>query len=131
MEFDKLLNERIEKIIQVLGSKAKEYAHQGDRLHNFKVAARIDGVSAVKAAWGMAKKHLVSVIDIVNGDLPNNVEIVDEKIGDMVNYLILMEALLKEERDWFDVAEPKQPYSEPTKKEVANEAMLQGKQFRL
>lgn len=97
-EFEKILTDRLSKIEVVLGTKAKEYAHRGDRLHNFKVAARIAGSSKVKAAWGMAAKHLVSVIDLVNGDLENTQANVDEKIGDLINYLILIEALFKEDQ---------------------------------
>jgi hypothetical protein len=44
-------------------------------------------------------KHLVSVLDIVDdhakGD-KRRIGLVDEKLGDAVNYLVLLEALLKE-----------------------------------
>ena len=94
-DFDKLLNNRLNKIKETLSSKAKEYA-SGDRLYNFKYAAKINNISQEKALWGMATKHLVSVIDLVNGRINLSNEIVDEKIGDMINYLILLEAVLKE-----------------------------------
>ena len=45
----------------------------------------------------MAQKHLVSVMDLVHGKLKSEPVMVDEKIGDMINYLILLEAVLKEE----------------------------------
>ena len=94
--FDAILKNRIESIQIVLGSKAKEYAHGDDRLWNFKVAARANGTTQAKALWGMATKHLVSVMDLVTGRLVSSPEMVDEKIGDLINYLILLEAILSE-----------------------------------
>lgn len=94
--FDQIMKERLQAIVRVLGSKAGEYASKGDRLHNFKVAARIDNETPAKALWGMAKKHLVSIMDMVDGK-PADIPMINEKIGDMINYLILLEAVLKEE----------------------------------
>jgi hypothetical protein len=94
--FDRILKERIEKIQKVLGTKAKEYALGGDRLHNFKTAAAMGQTTQEKALWGMAMKHLVSVVDLVEGRLPVSEYFVNEKIGDLINYLILLEAALLE-----------------------------------
>ena len=96
MEFEKILSARISSIKSVLGNKAKEYAMEGDRLHNFKVAARVKNETPEKALWGMAVKHLVCIIDMVDGKLESTIPMVDEKVGDMINYLILLEALMKE-----------------------------------
>ncbi len=99
--FDKILKDRLDKIVAVLGSKGEEYSSEGDRLHNFKVAARI-GVDAhatpEEALWGMLNKHLVSVMDIVAQchEERCSEEILNEKLGDTINYFILLEALLRE-----------------------------------
>ena len=56
------------------------------------------GQSPEKALVGMLAKHLVSILDIVDA-IPKQIPtpaLVEEKIGDAVNYLILLEALLKE-----------------------------------
>lgn len=95
-DFQEILERRLLKIEEVLVYKAKEYAQDGDRLNNFKVAGRIQNESPAKALWGMAVKHLVSIEDIIEGRLSASDGIVDEKIGDMINYLILLEAVLKE-----------------------------------
>lgn len=94
--FEVILKARIEQIQKVLGAKAKEYALGGDRLHNFKTAAAIARSTAPKALWGMAMKHLVSVVDLVEERLPVTEYFVNEKIGDLINYLILLEAALLE-----------------------------------
>ena len=98
-DFDKLLDRRLEKTREVLGKKGEEYASDVDRLHNFKAAGRMDGESPEKALWGMLKKHLVSVMDMANGitsPIKCTDEYIDEKIGDTINYFILLEARLKE-----------------------------------
>ena len=96
--FENILITRIGKIQSTLASKAKEYA-TSDRLHNFKVAARRLDCTPERALVGMKEKHCVSVQDIVNdldkGILPTD-NLINEKIGDEINYLILLEALLKE-----------------------------------
>ena len=98
-QFNLIVIERIEKITATLQKKAEEYATNNDRLHNFNLASCIDECSASQSLWGMAMKHLVSVIDLVNGDLENTHENANEKIGDLINYLILLEATLQEERN--------------------------------
>lgn len=91
-EFNEIVEYRINRIREVLQKKAKEYATE-DRLHNFKIAARILNTSPEKALLGMAMKHAVSVLDLIEG---RNLEqhIVDEKVGDLINYCILLEAML-------------------------------------
>ena len=93
-EFNKILKNRLKKISDVLGKKAGEYAFNDNRLYNFQAAGRVNGVSTQQALWGMATKHLVSVIDLVEGRLDASEKNIDEKIGDLINYLILMEAIL-------------------------------------
>jgi hypothetical protein len=94
--FNKIVSERVKKIQTVLSAKSKQYALDGDRLHNFKVAARLLKTTPEQALWGIAVKHLVSVEDLVMGRLAPTQETVDEKIGDMINYLVLLEAVLTE-----------------------------------
>jgi hypothetical protein len=100
-KFNQVLNDRIFEIRAVLSSKAKEYATE-DRLHNFKVAARRRNQTPERALMGMKEKHSVSIEDIIDnidkGILPSK-ELLNEKIGDEINYLILLEALLLERVD--------------------------------
>lgn len=96
VEFGNLLDERLEKIQQTLITKAKEYATGEDRLHNFKKASAFTGETPAQVCVGFMIKHLVSVNDLVNQVAPPSPAMIDEKIGDAINYLILLEALLKE-----------------------------------
>jgi len=99
-QFNQVVEDRISKIRAILVKKAVEYASDTDRLHNFKVAAQISSKPCTpeQALLGMWRKHLVSVIDIIESGVKPSVELRDEKIGDAINYLILLEALLIEEK---------------------------------
>lgn len=89
--FEAIFNEQIEQCRKVLFLKAQEYATDEDRLHNFKLAAALTQGTPEQALWGFAVKHLVSISDMVkDGEYPKAVW--DEKIGDAINYLILLRA---------------------------------------
>lgn len=100
-DFGQLVDARIAVCNQTLGRKATEYATD-DRLHNFKVAAALQGIEPETALLGMWAKHIVSVVDIVNkiereGIIPSK-ELLSEKITDVINYPLLLEALIEERR---------------------------------
>ncbi len=98
-DFDKLVDIRLGKIQTTLVVKGKEYRRNNDPLHNFNVAAQLGKTTREKALWGFALKHYVSFMDILDdiekGSLPTE-DIVDEKIGDLINYLVLCEASIKD-----------------------------------
>lgn len=98
-QFDDLVEQRCNKIGKTLIEKGKEYRRNNDPLHNFRVAAKVGNTTEEKALWGFATKHYVSFLDMLNdieqGVLPTE-SYVDEKIGDLINYLILCEASIKE-----------------------------------
>lgn len=98
-EFQDVLTTRLTKIKETLSSKAEEYATDNDKLHNFNVGARLTGQTRERVLWGFALKHYISFLDILDNldkrKLPTEA-IVDEKIGDLINYLVLVEASLKD-----------------------------------
>lgn len=95
-EFDKLLVAQLELTRDILGVKAKEYA-TSDRLHNFKIAAELQGFTPMEALAGMMAKHTVSVYDMAtSGDIYPLAQW-EEKITDHINYLILLKAIAIEE----------------------------------
>lgn len=96
VEFDKIVKNRMSQIEQTLTSKSIEYSTE-DRLHSFKAAARIDNITPKRALWGMFMKHFVSIQDMVFNVREPNLAMIDEKIGDAINYLVLAEAIMKEE----------------------------------
>jgi len=118
--FNEIVEQRINKIRSILTSKAKEYATGTNRFHNFdkaalvlgRVASEVSG-SPEKALWSFATKHLISIIDIIYQEEWKNtmteeqrakyLAMVEEKIGDMINYLILLEGLIKRDTGGVDV----------------------------
>jgi hypothetical protein len=96
--FAKVTAERIQTCLDVLCTKADEYATT-DRLHNFKVAGELQNCTPIKALGGMMSKHTVSIYDLIN-DYESGKEIPislwNEKIGDSINYLLLLNALIVE-----------------------------------
>jgi len=101
-KFNEMLEERIKKTRQVLDSKNKEYATNADKLHNFKRVGAMENCTPEKALVGMWAKHIISILDIVDNISTEKVtkEMLEEKIGDAINYLILLEALIKERYQW-------------------------------
>lgn len=100
-DFDEIVTARMAWCNKTLCAKGDEYARDGDRLWNFKVAARKLNCHPAEALAGMMVKHTVSVDDIIDGLAKGIVppkELVAEKIGDSIDYLLLLEGLIEEER---------------------------------
>ena len=100
-DFDGIVAARMAWCNKTLCVKGDEYARDGDRLWNFKVAARKLNCHPAEALAGMMIKHTVSVDDIIDGLAKGIVpprELVAEKIGDSIDYLLLLEGLIEEER---------------------------------
>lgn len=98
-QFNSIFRDTIEKAFNLLNGKAAEYAESGDRLHNFKRAAELQGCTPIGALGGMMVKHTVSIYDLIRryergANIPP--ELWDEKIIDSINYLILLRAAVKE-----------------------------------
>lgn len=100
-DFIALVQSRLSKCIEILTHKSKEYSIVGDKLYNFKRAAESGRCTPATALWGMARKHHISIIDMIEatelGVIPSR-EAVAEKFGDMHNYLLLLEAIFEEDR---------------------------------
>jgi len=97
-EFNFIVKERQSKITSILTGKARQYA-RGDRLSNFKRAAKALNCTPERALLGMAEKHFTAIRDYVADiECGSCMELGqwDEKIGDAINYLILLEGLVIE-----------------------------------
>ena len=98
-DFSKKVEKRIDLVRQSLLTKHKEYAKDDNVFRNFDEAA--GGLSlhstSAEVLWSYMTKHLVSIKDIVADNKPVDPAIVSEKIGDIINYLILLEAMLNQQ----------------------------------
>jgi len=100
-KFRALVEQRVALVISIIESKNEEYTGRNDdRLHNFKIAARMDGCSPEYVLWHMFLKHMTSVYDMVHATedlgIYHPLELINQKLGDSINYLILLEGLMKE-----------------------------------
>lgn len=98
LEFMKLLKNRLFRIEKILGAKADEYA-RGDKLSNFKKASSLLNCTPEKALFGMVAKHIIALSDFIEdleGGKFQDLKRWDEKIGNIINYMILLEALVIE-----------------------------------
>lgn len=100
-DFQKIAAGQIEWCQNMLGLKGGDYSRDGDRFHNFKVAAAVDEETPERALWGMWKKHMVSLKDIIDGTAAGKVPteaVLKEKIGDTINYMLLLVGMIEERR---------------------------------
>ena len=90
----------VKKTTSVLYAKGKNYAlNRGDRLEHFKRAAEYLSTTPKEACLAQLTKHLISIRDMVcvNDGTVFSPEQWDEKIGDAINYLVLLRALVIDE----------------------------------
>lgn len=88
---------QVERMLDIshrtLTRKGFEYSPSADdRLHNFRVASALTNESIEASIVGMMVKHIVSVFDMVNSEESYEDHIWDEKIGDAINYLLILRA---------------------------------------
>lgn len=96
--FVEVLDERLKKTKATLTQKASEYA-RGDRLSNFKKIATFRNKTPEDVLFGLVAKHIAALDDFAQ-DLDNGLnqsrDRWDEKIGDIIAYMVLLDALVQE-----------------------------------
>lgn len=103
--FNKVVAEQFLACENYLKNKGREYTPNacndggGDRLAHFKKAAVITGGTPKAALFGMLAKHMVSLSDMCTDGASYPIERWSEKITDSINYLLILRALVEEERE--------------------------------
>ena len=95
-EFDAVVARRLERVKHTLVVKGREYQRGDDRLSNFKNSGATLRSTPEDALLGQWVKHVTSIIDLVQDLREGKVATRatwDEKLGDAINYLILLEGL--------------------------------------
>lgn len=96
-EFEEIFFMQVKMCEMTLVEKAKEYATE-DHLHNFKVAGTLQGTTPRIALGGMLAKHVISIFDMIQKPDLADINLWNEKIGDAMNYLFLLKAVIVEEQ---------------------------------
>lgn len=97
-----VVQRRVQLIQEVLEHKNSEYADKEDVFKAFTESLPLSFHDTKQAvAWEFMVKHLQSIKMIIeakakSGKLPDE-KLLEEKIGDAVNYLILIEGMFKED----------------------------------
>ena len=111
-----VVQRRVQLIKDVLETKNSEYADKDDVFKAFTESLPLSFHDTKQAvAWEFMVKHLQSIKLIIEerakkGKIPDE-KLLEEKIGDAINYLILIEGMFKEEMLPAKVTEARMKYS--------------------
>lgn len=101
-EFNVVVEETIQAIRKLLIVKGGEYAGSEDRLANFKRGAQLTGIEPMTVALIYLSKHYDGVCtyirDLQTGQDRPRSESIEGRLDDMINYCILIKAIIKERR---------------------------------
>ena len=101
-EFEQFFQNEVKACHDILLARNADYSAGNDKLANFKLAGRIDGISPIIALYGMSLKHRTSIEqgiqDLIEGKSRPLIWW-QEKLRDLINYMFLLGALLKEAKD--------------------------------
>ena len=93
--FDQIVDKTLDRIKETLIIKGKEYRRNNNPFHNFDIGSQRSGLIREKVLDGFLLKHEISIADITNDlvddKLPTK-ELLDEKFGDNIIYLIIKKA---------------------------------------
>ena len=99
-EFLKIVDNQIEQCKSTLKLKGDIYSDQtiedSDRLVQFKQIAILKGTGVVDALSGCMAKHTTLLYDLMGNWADVSLEQWEETIGDHINYLFLLKAVIKE-----------------------------------
>ena len=80
--------------LDILLQRNSNYAKgSDDALHNFTAGAAIAGCTPAQAAWGYVTKHLVALRDKIQRNDFSNVDDLEEKCCDIINYTAIIYAI--------------------------------------
>lgn len=102
-QFQGIVNETISAIQGLLKVKGAEYAGSEDRLANFKRGAALTGCTPLQCAFIYASKHYDSISTYIKNCAAGTEQVLSEpiegRLDDLINYCILLKALIKEQED--------------------------------
>lgn len=101
--FKALCEKTVRDTSAILVSKGEEYAGSQDRLANFKRGAQLTGATPLQVAFVYASKHYDSIATFIKKDAQGFEQRLSEPIegrfDDLINYCILMKAIVQEEQE--------------------------------
>jgi len=100
-EFIKESLETIKKCMEVFEEKHSEYSdhggnEDGDCFYSFKNVSKLLNEKPEKIAFMYMMKHFQSLVDIIYNEHFVSEETFDEKIRDLINYILIINGIVKE-----------------------------------
>lgn len=92
-EFEEVFESVFSELRETLFVKAREYASDGERMHNFKAAAAMNNSTPEQALWGFVTKQIISTRDMIQSGKDYPEAAWKEKLGDILVYMILLRGL--------------------------------------
>ena len=94
--YDLIQKEILPPCLEIMKSKGEAYSGKEDKLGNFKRCAKLADVSTEKAWFIYFVKHFDALSAYIRGEYSDS-EPIKGRILDLVNYLFLLTAILKEQ----------------------------------
>ena len=95
---EQIFENRIAECRETMGMKGKVYATDENRLSNFYAGAELAKLTPQQYAFSLVSKHIIALRDKINADEPMSDEFITEKMGDIINYMVLIEGLEREDK---------------------------------
>lgn len=97
-KFNKVVEEMLNTCKSTLVKKQDEYNLDADRLSFFKEGNELTRLSPERTLYMFMYKHIKSLADMVASGQKYPKELWEEKIKDNINYLLLLRALLEDDK---------------------------------
>jgi len=97
-KFNQVVENMLETCRQTLIKKQDEYNLDEDRLSFFKEGNDLTKLSPERILYLFMYKHIKSLADMVASEKQYPKELWEEKIKDNINYLLLLRALLEDDK---------------------------------
>jgi len=105
-DFTRLVEETFTETKQLLKVKGGEYAAEQDRLANFNRGALLTGMPRLSVAFVYLSKHYDAISrevqDRAAGITREKSESFEGRIHDLINYCLLLKAIIREDDSAFD-----------------------------
>lgn len=96
-DFADLMQKVFDDCSKISRAKGADYTKgSADALANFKTGGSDIGVDAIKICWIFLNKHYSAITNYVKTEGKSESEPISERIKDLINYLVLLQALIIE-----------------------------------
>lgn len=97
-DFNEYITHIREVSLDTLQKKNAEYSKGSDNpIHNFVLGGKMMDGTAAQAAWGYMTKHLVALYDKVDRNDFSDLDDLEEKCQDIINYIAFIYAIGRDE----------------------------------